>query len=48
MYKTGGFVLMATHDMHDKKERDEVFLIFHLIIKAGAGDDRNFVKKSVN
>lgn len=46
--KRAGFVLMAALDMHDEKEREEVFLIFLPTIKTGAGDDRNFVKTSVN
>jgi 3-methyladenine DNA glycosylase AlkD len=46
--KRAGYVLMAALAVHDKKARDEVFLAFLPIIKAGAADERNFVKKAVN
>jgi 3-methyladenine DNA glycosylase AlkD len=46
--KRAGFVLMAALAVHDKNSGDERFLAFLPIIKAGATDERNFVKKSVN
>ena len=46
--KRTGFVLMATLVVHDKKTDDAVFLKFLPIIKSGAIDERNFVKKAVN
>jgi 3-methyladenine DNA glycosylase AlkD len=46
--KRAGYVLMAALAVHDKKASDEVFLAFLPIIKAGAADERNFVKKAVN
>jgi 3-methyladenine DNA glycosylase AlkD len=46
--KRAGFVLMACLAVHDKKAKDEALLRFLPIIKGGATDDRNFVKKAVN
>lgn len=46
--KRAGYALMAVLAVHDKKVNDEVFLVFLPIIKAGATDERNFVKKAVN
>lgn len=46
--KRAGYALMAVLAVHDKKAGDEVFLAFLPIIKAGATDERNFVKKAVN
>ncbi len=46
--KRAGFVLMATMAVHDKNAKDETFLKFLPIIKKGAVDERNFVKKAVN
>jgi 3-methyladenine DNA glycosylase AlkD len=46
--KRAGFVLMAALSVHDKKATDKVFIEFLPIIKAGADDERNFVKKAVN
>lgn len=46
--KRAGFVLMATMAVHDKNAEDEKFLKFLPIIKKGAVDERNFVKKAVN
>lgn len=46
--KRAGFVLMATMAVHDKNAEDETFLKFLPIIKKGAVDERNFVKKAVN
>ncbi len=46
--KRAGFVLMACLAVHDKNTGDSEFLKFLPIIKSGATDDRNFVKKAVN
>jgi len=46
--KRSGFVLIACISVHDKKADDAIFEQFLPIIKAGATDDRNFVKKAVN
>lgn len=46
--RRAGFVLMAVLSVHDKDAGDEKFLEFMPLIKNGAGDDRNFVKKAVN
>ena len=39
---------MAVLSVHDKKAGDEMFLEFLPLIKNGALDERNFVKKAVN
>lgn len=46
--KRAGFVLMACLAVHDKKAEDKKFERFLPIIKNGASDGRNFVKKAVN
>ena len=46
--KRAGFVLMATLAVHDKKAADLKFIKFFPLIKRGAVDERNFVKKAVN
>lgn len=46
--KRAGFSLIATLAVHDKEKEDTYFLHFLDIIEQQAGDDRNFVKKSVN
>jgi len=46
--RRAGFVLMATLSVHDKKAGDEKILEFLPLIKKGALDERNFVKKAVN
>jgi 3-methyladenine DNA glycosylase AlkD len=46
--KRAGFALMAALSVHDKKAADAAFLAFLPIIKKGAADERNFVKKAVN
>ena len=46
--KRSGFVLIACISVHDKKADDAIFEQFLPIIKAGAIDDSNFVKKAVN
>lgn len=46
--KRAGFALMAVLAWHDKQARDSDFLKFFPLIKKGASDERNFVKKAVN
>ncbi len=46
--KRAGFVLMARLAVSDKKAADERFIAFIPLIKEGALDKRNFVKKAVN
>lgn len=46
--KRAGYVLMAALAVHDKRADDKAFIAFLPIIKDGATDDRNFVKKAVN
>jgi 3-methyladenine DNA glycosylase AlkD len=46
--KRAGYVLMAALSVHDKKASDKVFLDFLPLIRQGASDERNFVKKGVN
>ncbi|MEI6946311.1 DNA alkylation repair protein [Paraflavisolibacter sp. H34] len=46
--KRAGFSMMATLAVHRKKAPDEDFLPFFARIEQEAGDERNFVKKSVN
>jgi 3-methyladenine DNA glycosylase AlkD len=46
--RRGGFALMACLALHDKQAPDERFLGFLRLVEAGAGDERNFVKKGVN
>jgi 3-methyladenine DNA glycosylase AlkD len=46
--KRAGFSLMAYLAVHDKKATGESFLSLFPLLKAGADDDRNFVKKAVN
>jgi 3-methyladenine DNA glycosylase AlkD len=46
--KRAGFVLMAGLAVHNKKVPDGIFLEFLPVIRRGAGDERNFVKKAVN
>lgn len=46
--KRAGFTLMATYAVHNKKEKDDVFISFLPIIEREAHDERNFVKKAVN
>jgi 3-methyladenine DNA glycosylase AlkD len=46
--KRAGFAMMAELAVHDKTAEDEKFLQFLPIIKVGALDERNFVKKAVN
>jgi 3-methyladenine DNA glycosylase AlkD len=46
--KRAAYALIACLAWHDKSVPDEDFLLFLCIIKEGATDDRNFVKKAVN
>lgn len=46
--KRAGYVMMAVLAVHDKKAPDSSFLKFFPLIRKGATDDRNFVKKAVN
>lgn len=46
--KRAGFVLMAVLAVHDKRADDARFLAFLPMIRKGADDERNFVKKAVN
>ncbi len=46
--KRAGFVLMAELAVHDKKAPDRAFEEFLPVIRRGARDERNFVKKGVN
>ena len=46
--KRAGFVLMACLAVHDKEAKDDAFLDFLTLVKAGSTDPRNFVKKAVN
>jgi len=46
--KRAGFVLMACLAVHDKISKEETFHELLRLIKRGATDERNFVKKAVN
>jgi 3-methyladenine DNA glycosylase AlkD len=46
--KRAGFVMMARLAVSDKKADDAQFEKFFPLIREGAADDRNFVKKAVN
>lgn len=46
--RRAGFSLMAVLAVHDKGVSDGVFENYLAVIEAGAGDERNFVMKSVN
>ena len=46
--KRAGFVLMCQIAVHDKKADDSKIEPFFPVIKKGASDERNFVKKAVN
>ena len=46
--RRAGYVLIACLAMHDKGAPDDVFIDTFPIIKAGATDPRNFVRKAVN
>jgi len=46
--RRGGFALMASLALHDKKAPDSKFVSFFRLIEKGARDERNFVKKGVS
>lgn len=46
--KRAGYVLMACLAVHDKAAPDSTFRCYLSLIKRGATDERNFVKKAVN
>jgi 3-methyladenine DNA glycosylase AlkD len=46
--KRAGFVMIACLAVHDKAAKDLVFVRYLRLIKKGATDERNFVKKAVN
>ncbi len=46
--RRAAFTLMPTLAVHAKKEPATTFLALLPLIEAGAGDERNFVKKAVN
>jgi 3-methyladenine DNA glycosylase AlkD len=46
--KRAAFALLACLAWHDKNAADEQFIQLLLVIKRGATDERNFVKKAVN
>lgn len=46
--KRAGYALMACLAWHDKESGDERFQPFFKLIKRGATDERNYVKKAVN
>jgi 3-methyladenine DNA glycosylase AlkD len=46
--KRAAFALMACLALHDKAAPDQRFRAFLPLIEKGAGDERNFVKKSVS
>ena len=46
--KRAGYVLMACLAVHDKAAPDSTFRRYLPLIKRGATDERNFVKKAVN
>ncbi|MBI5236936.1 MAG: DNA alkylation repair protein [Deltaproteobacteria bacterium] len=46
--KRAGFVMMARLAVSDKTADDSAFIKFFPLIKEGASDERNFVKKAVN
>ncbi|MCL5734059.1 MAG: DNA alkylation repair protein [Actinobacteria bacterium] len=46
--KRAAFALLACLAWHDRRASDEEFIQFLSVIKRGATDERNFVKKAVN
>ncbi len=46
--KRAGFALLACLAWHDKKTADKKFSGFFTLIRRGATDERNYVKKAVN
>lgn len=46
--RRAGYAMMAALSVHDKSAKDSKFVEFLPIIKGGATDERNFVRKAVN
>jgi 3-methyladenine DNA glycosylase AlkD len=46
--RRAGFVMIACLAVHDKAAKDSVFVRYLKLVKRGANDERNFVKKAVN
>jgi 3-methyladenine DNA glycosylase AlkD len=46
--RRAGYVMMARLAVSDKKAGDDFFIKYFPLIKKGATDNRNFVKKAVN
>ncbi|MFB3921455.1 MAG: DNA alkylation repair protein [Terriglobia bacterium] len=46
--KRAGYVMIACLAVHDKAASDATFLRYLRLVKKGARDERNFVKKAVN
>jgi 3-methyladenine DNA glycosylase AlkD len=46
--RRAGFVMMAVLAVHDKEAPDSRFVRYLTVIRGGAMDERNFVKKAVN
>ena len=46
--RRAGFALLAALAVHDKRAPDAAFVRGLVLVEAGAGDGRNFVKKAVN
>lgn len=46
--KRAAFALIACLAWHDKQAKDEVFIKLFPVIRQGATDERNYVKKAVN
>ena len=46
--KRAAFALIACLAWHDKKAQDEQFIALLPVVKRGATDERNYVKKAVN
>ena len=46
--KRAGFVIMAWLAVHDRGATDDQFVSLLPLLREGAGDERNFVKKAVN
>ncbi len=46
--RRAGFAMIAWRAVHLKKEPDTTYLDYFPLIRAGAGDNRNFVRKAVN
>jgi len=46
--KRAAYALLACLAWHDKKTEDEAFIKLFPVLKRGATDERNYVKKAVN